>query len=152
MFVSKKINKQGIYAIKFYMNGKQVIVHVDDFIPVRNGNEPAFVKSFDRHEIWPIIIEKAWSKLLGSYANTEGGLISWVMRYLTDDAVHHFKITENIRLGEKLASWNGSGYPVFAFSRKDAYIKHHVVSVIKVEEGRIIMHNPWGYSEWKDKL
>jgi len=37
MFVTKEVNDEGIYAVKFSVNGEDVVVHVDDWVPVRNG-------------------------------------------------------------------------------------------------------------------
>ena len=77
LFVTTKINEAGIYAVKFWMNGRQVIVHVDDYVPVvqrrvkdANGKDvvgyyPAFAESRTYGEIWPSILEKAWTKLVG---------------------------------------------------------------------------------------
>ena len=35
IFYTKTINAAGIYAINLYMNGRRVVVHVDDYIPVK---------------------------------------------------------------------------------------------------------------------
>jgi hypothetical protein len=32
-FVTKETNEAGIYALKFYLNGKEKIITVDDFLP-----------------------------------------------------------------------------------------------------------------------
>ena len=80
IFYTKEINGAGIYAMKLYMNGRPIVVHVDDFIPVkkfykfgREGYFPPYAHSSVEGEIWPMIGEKIWAKLTGSYANTESG-------------------------------------------------------------------------------
>jgi len=154
MFITKKVNKQGIYAMKFFINGKKALVYVDDFIPIRKGenkkDEPAFVKSFDKNEIWPILMEKAWAKLVGSYGNSEVGTISWTLRYLTNDPVYHSKISDVASLTQTLITWLDKGYPVFLFSHSKAWVKNHVFTLTKIEEiegeVKFTLHNPWGYS------
>lgn len=85
--------------MKFQIAGQEVVVHVDDYIPVRSGwnseqcahtgsnscDYPVYAKSTKPGEIWPMIAEKAWAKLVGSYAAIEGGSTSWVMNHLTND-------------------------------------------------------------------
>jgi hypothetical protein len=38
-------------------------------------------------EIWPMIMEKAWAKLVGSYGAAEGGNNWWTMEHMTNDPV-----------------------------------------------------------------
>jgi hypothetical protein len=37
IFLTKEINAEGIYAVKFTVNGEDVVVHVDDWVPTRSG-------------------------------------------------------------------------------------------------------------------
>lgn len=82
MFVTKDLNAAGIYMVKFYINGIQHPVIVDDHLPCsgRSG-KPAFATSQDA-ELWVSILEKAWAKLHGSYARTEGGLPCFAANHL----------------------------------------------------------------------
>ena len=48
-------------------------VVIDDLIPVKN-NEPVFVHSTNSGEMWPCLLEKAYSKLQGSYCHLNGGM------------------------------------------------------------------------------
>jgi len=43
-------------------------------------------------EIWPMIMEKAWAKLVGSYSAIEGGNPSWTMEHLTNDPIENFNL------------------------------------------------------------
>ena len=54
--------------------GKPISVAVDEFIP-GNGNESFFGKITDENEYWPIILEKSWAKIFGSYSATEEGFV-----------------------------------------------------------------------------
>lgn len=80
MFVTKEINKAGIYLMTFWINGVETPVIVDDHIPCRNNN-PCF-SSTDTQEIWAMLLEKAWAKLYGAYARTEGGQPSFASVHL----------------------------------------------------------------------
>jgi len=86
---------------------------VDDYVPVtekymiRNGQyvhengvylkekKPVYAQSMHYGEIWPMIMEKAWAKLVGSYSAIEGGNSSWTMEHLTNDPIERF----NLRAG-----------------------------------------------------
>ena len=70
-FVTKEVNKAGIYLMRFWINGVETPVIVDDHFPCRDG-APCFSKS-NTQEIWAMLLEKAWAKLYGSYARTEAG-------------------------------------------------------------------------------
>jgi len=72
MFIDDEANDAGCYVIKFYVNGVQTAVMVDDWIPCQYGR-PAFAKSSTEGELWVILLEKAWAKLQGSYMRTVSG-------------------------------------------------------------------------------
>ena len=80
MFVTKTINKAGIYMMRFFLNGQETPVIVDDFFPC-NGNKPAFASCRDG-ELWVSLLEKAWAKLHGTYARIEGGLPCFAVNHL----------------------------------------------------------------------
>lgn len=71
--MTKEINSAGIYMVVFYLNGSQTPIIVDDHLPIKRNGSPAFATCRDG-EIWVSILEKAWAKLHGTYARTEGGL------------------------------------------------------------------------------
>jgi len=74
MFVNQEFNQEGIYAIKFYINGQKRIVYVDDLLPVMPGTDTlAFARSMEEGEFWICLMEKAWAKLHGSYSLVVGG-------------------------------------------------------------------------------
>jgi hypothetical protein len=68
-----------------------VYVTVDDYVPVKvrkgRADRPLYASSRIAGEIWPMIFEKAWAKLLGSYAATEGGNTMWTMLHMSNDPV-----------------------------------------------------------------
>lgn len=54
---------------------------VDDYLPCKPDGTPAFATSRDG-EIWVCLLEKAWAKLHGTYARTEGGLPSFAATHI----------------------------------------------------------------------
>lgn len=48
-----------------------------------------------KHEIWPMLIEKAYAKLYGSYPNIEGGLVDAAFADLTNGAPDRYDLTSN---------------------------------------------------------
>jgi len=71
IFVTQAINPAGIYLMKFYINGIQSPVIVDDYFPTKN-KRPCYASTRDG-ELWVMLLEKAWAKLYGSYSRIESG-------------------------------------------------------------------------------
>jgi hypothetical protein len=84
LFITREINEAGIYAMRFYVNGKPKTVVVDDYIPVVNDGSPAFSRSKVPGEIWMCLLEKGWAKLHGSYSAIESGQAELVFQHLTN--------------------------------------------------------------------
>jgi len=78
----------GKYTVKLfdYSKGAVVDVVVDDRIPKSRKGGPAFVKLSDDGEIWPCILEKAFSKLAGGYGNLKGGYSDFALGVLAGTA------------------------------------------------------------------
>ena len=79
IFETKNKNYSGIYCLNFYIDGEKKKIIVDDYIPVyKYDDEPLFCRlNKTTKSFWPIILEKAWAKLLGSYQKTSGGYPSY---------------------------------------------------------------------------
>jgi len=69
IFLTKTVNAAGCYAVQLFVNGESRVVVVDDYFPYDNHKEDwAMARpSEDSHEIWVLILEKAWAKVFGSY-------------------------------------------------------------------------------------
>ncbi len=82
--------EQGVFGIKFYVNGTWRTVVIDDRIPCIETSSGVWTPCFAREQrdgrravLWPFLFLKAWSKLLGSYEATAGGRTDDALNYLT---------------------------------------------------------------------
>ena len=70
--------EKGVYCCRFYADDEsERRVCVDTRVPtnasVASGGRPCYVRSADQGELWPVIIEKAFAKVYGSFEAIEGG-------------------------------------------------------------------------------
>lgn len=55
-------------------------------------------------EIWPMLIEKAYAKLYGSYPIIEGGLVDQALADLTNGTPQRFDLTD-----DEVKEWQSTG-------------------------------------------
>jgi hypothetical protein len=83
LFKTKTVNERGIYEMVFFVDGDWMIVVVDDYFPIdRQTGELKFTRTNGK-ELWVILLEKAWAKVNGGYANISGGSITSSLFSLT---------------------------------------------------------------------
>ena len=118
LFTTKEINAAGIYLVKFYVNGNETPVIVDDHLPCNASGAPAFASSRD-DEMWVSILEKAWAKLHGTYARTEGGLPCFACSHLVgvpSESFSHDEITDDEEFWETLKLADQRNFTMMAAS------------------------------------
>ena len=93
MFVSDKMNKEGVFAIKMFKNGEEQTVILDNYIPCDETGEPCFSKA-NGNELWVILLEKAWAKLHASYERIIGGQAHLTLRDLVGAPAFEFETTD----------------------------------------------------------
>ena len=104
----------------FYRNRQPIVITIDDCFPTQNGRH-AYVRVTNKDqnkEIWPMIIEKAYAKMYGSYPNIEGGLVDASFVDLTNGAPDRYDLTDakvkkmnmDGTFWEKLKYWNSKDY------------------------------------------
>ncbi|KAE8705679.1 Calpain-type cysteine protease DEK1 [Hibiscus syriacus] len=86
VIITPEYNEEGIYTVRFCIQGEWVPVVVDDWIPCESPGKPAFATSKKANELWVSILEKAYAKLHGSYEALEGGLVQDALVDLTGGA------------------------------------------------------------------
>ena len=97
LILNREASTRGKYRVRFY-NGRRrkwEVITVDDYIPVRKGTKQTMYMRPHNNEIWPLIMEKAMAKFLGSYAAMDGGFGTWATHTLTGDNVFLLKRREN---------------------------------------------------------
>ncbi|XP_030638741.1 calpain-1 catalytic subunit-like [Chanos chanos] len=161
-------NYAGIFRFRFWRFGEWVEVVIDDKLPTLDG-KPIFVHSKGLTEFWPALLEKAYAKVCGSYADMDGGNISEALKDFTGGLAMTFQLNEPpeqlwelmCRAGQSeslmgcitppgaSATWNNSLLP-------NGLVKEHAYAITAVTEvisnGRPVrlvrIFNPWGYMEW----
>jgi hypothetical protein len=71
-----------LYGVQFYIRGKPWVVTVDDKL-LFDGTSLKYMYASDNGAMWATILEKAWAKAKGNYAQTNGGFVVNGLRALT---------------------------------------------------------------------
>jgi len=184
--VVEDYGKQGLYGVKFFINGQWNTVLVDDRLPcIFEGSQwkPIFAglkghsKQKDKvKELWPMIFEKAWSKLHMSYEATAAGDTADATNYLTGGFITKIEIESpsladvhyaQDRWEELFKIMNPANDDARVFcscnARYDAnekdladkgLVSGHAYSILKMKKSTINnvcfiqLRNPWGQCEW----
>eukprot|EP00828_Plagiopyla_frontata_P009193 TRINITY_DN14721_c0_g1_i1.p1 TRINITY_DN14721_c0_g1~~TRINITY_DN14721_c0_g1_i1.p1 ORF type:complete len:528 (+),score=81.70 TRINITY_DN14721_c0_g1_i1:96-1679(+) len=125
-FIRKIFDKQtdeekekGIITTNWQINGHPTKVSVDTFVPTRTNKNLIFAQINNDFEFWPVILEKAWAKIYGSYGAIEYGYSDTVYRALSMAPVFHYS-HDQISLEElwsKLNAHLGKKMPISASSQ-----------------------------------
>ena len=152
--------------VRFYINGQDTPVIVDDYLPVKEDGSLAFASCRDG-ELWVSILEKAWAKLHGTYARTEGGLPSFAACHIMgvpSESHNHDEIKNNEEFFSMLEQCDKRNYTMMAASmgegenqNADGVISGHAYSLISIHEFKhqgkevklLKLRNPWGSGEWQ---
>ena len=166
MFVTKEVNAAGIYMVRFFINGNETPVIVDDFLPVKANGQPAFATCRDG-ELWVSLLEKAWAKLHGTYARTEAGLPCFAASHVMgvpSESFSHAAIESIDDFFDMLKSADARNFTMMAASHgqgenrnDEGVISGHAYSLISIHEfqlkGKEVnllkLRNPWGSGEWQ---
>ncbi|XP_060778627.1 calpain-2 catalytic subunit-like isoform X2 [Neoarius graeffei] len=156
----------GIFHFRFWRFGKWLDVVVDDKLPTIDG-QLIFVHCKTRNEFWPALLEKAYAKVCGSYADLHGGVISEALCDFTGgvhttirlkpDHPEHWAL---LHRAAKYRSTMGCGsYPgaTSAYTElPNGIVEGHAYTISGVtkvmSEGEPVnlvrLLNPWGRKEW----
>ena len=171
LFYFKEKSQEHCYGVYLRINGKWELVLVDDFIPcygdnVRYAMNFAF-SSANGHELWVILLEKAWAKINGNYAKIIGGEPHEVFDVITDAYSEKLNVAAAVstELWDKMLEGEKNGFIMTAGTSGDTYnldledvglVPGHAYTVLGVREVKVngmkdkVVHlrNPWGNGEW----
>ena len=95
-FLEHSYNPRGKYTLRLWDGLKQkwTYINVDDTFPCQagEGGKPLFTHP-NGGEIWVMLLEKAFAKMSGSYANIEGGHVLWALEAMTGDNVLKYSLS-----------------------------------------------------------
>ncbi|KAK9960081.1 hypothetical protein ABG768_010157 [Culter alburnus] len=158
-------NYAGIFHFRFWRFGKWIDVVIDVLLPTIDDN-PIFVGSKTANEFWPTLLEKAYAKVCGSYADMNGGFISEAlmdftggvhMEFVLNEApAHLWNIMDRAAKSPTLmvcGTYN-RGPPVSLSGIVASHV-YTVTGVSKVMSKGNPVHlvrvlNPWGGTEWTE--
>ncbi|GAB2212288.1 hypothetical protein Droror1_Dr00025641 [Drosera rotundifolia] len=169
VIITPEYNEEGIYTVRFCIQGEWVPVIVDDWIPCESPSKPAFATSRKGNELWVSILEKAYAKLHGSYEALEGGLVQDALVDLTGGAGEEIDLRSSQaqidlasgRLWSQLLRFKQEGFLLGAGSpsgsdvriSSSGIVQGHAYSILQVREvdsHRLVqIRNPWASEvEW----
>lgn len=61
-----------MYIVKLFIDGVWDLIICDAEFPINYKKKLVYAQP-SKHEIWVLLIEKAWAKVFGSYVNIEEG-------------------------------------------------------------------------------
>ena len=108
LFLTPDYSNEGVYQIRLCRNSVWTVVTIDDFLPcLTSSNTFRFTSAVD-NQLWPALLEKAYSKLYGSYKALESGLPHEVMVRpvtLAPTLVRWLRVLPSLRLTRPLLSF-----------------------------------------------
>lgn len=97
-FLTGRVSLCGYYKIKLFdiVNGtpRWKVITIDDNIPVDSNKKPMYSQPKD-NELWVLLMEKAFSKILGSYSFLKGGFSRIPFAALTGNDPIEYKWSSN---------------------------------------------------------
>ena len=173
--VDDALDQAGCYGVSFWVGGEWKMVWVDGYFPcyvstnphARAPPRPLYGSSANRREIWPMVVEKAYAKLHGSYeAIGHGGHIGKALEALTGGSTTSLPTSigaDRLWPGLRQAVADpavlvgaGTRHDLDEATRRGiveghAYsVLHAVEAVDRTGETRrlLLLRNPWGKTEW----
>jgi len=173
--VEAEWRKSGCFCVRFYKNGFEEIIIIDDYFPVMANGKWSFVRGGeDGLELWPMVLEKAYAKMYGSFNYIEAGKVQYALSDMTDGFPEQIDLKKNAQninaFWEKLKSYKKHGALLGAGSPENALgdsaisdlgiVQGHayaVLDVVEVDNFKLMqLRNPHGSKgvewegEWSD--
>jgi len=95
-FLTREYNPRGRYKVRLFdgQMDEWVTVKIDDRVPCQKGTRQPLYMKMHGDEAWAVLLEKAFAKFCGSYANLSGGHAVWAWRAMTGDHVFRLRKRE----------------------------------------------------------
>ena len=165
LFITKDISPTGCYQVILFIDGEYQIVFLDDYFPVLKGTNVLYFAKPNSFELWVLLLEKAWAKINGGYANIISGWPSDVFRAVTGFACEQLTHRDNTieRLWSIIRTVDTNYGIICVSTRNDdivtqmGLVQNHAYTLIDTEEVKdkdgncirlCLLRNPWGYKEW----
>ena len=173
MFKTKETNKDGFYEIILYIDGKPQIVIVDDYLPINKSTKKPVYAQSKGNEIWVMLLEKAWAKVNGGYANIISGLPCEALEFLlglgslsydtenmdTDDFNEmKYEIVKNVQIADQnnclitCSTSSSKNYESVGLVEGHAYTLISFTQITTSQGKKVYLfriRNPWSEGEWK---
>ena len=172
LFKTKDINEEGFFEIIFYIDGIKQIVIIDDYLPIfKATKKPCFAQPHKK-AIWVMLLEKAWAKINGGYANIIRGLPCEAFEFLTgmssfsydtknknveDSYEYKYEIIKNVQISDKNKCFISCSTNDNENIENVGLVKDHSYTLInfneiEINEGKNIylfkLRNPWSKGGW----
>ena len=172
MFRQSAKNEDGFYEITLYIDGKRQIIIVDDYLPAfKKNKKPCYAQS-NKNEIWVMLLEKAWAKVNGGYANIISGLPCEAMEFLTgvgsliydlenldtqDVEDYKYEIIKNVQLADENNSLITCSTKADSNIKRVGLVEGHAYTLVSfnkitTSQGKDVylfrIRNPWSQGEW----
>ncbi|XP_016099419.1 calpain-2 catalytic subunit-like [Sinocyclocheilus grahami] len=157
----------GIFHFRFWRFGKWIDVVIDDQLPTID-DELLFVCSKTSNEFWPALLEKAYAKVCGSYADLHAGFISEALMDFTGGTHMYYTLNtapaglwKIMECAFKSKTLMGCGSNTVTTPEENellhGIITEHAYTVTGVFEVMsdenpvqlVRLLNPWGEEEWR---
>jgi hypothetical protein len=162
MFVERSLWAKNIFKTRWFLDGKETVVTVDNMIPADDANT-FFTHPSLTGEFWAVILAKTWAKIFGTFKSVEGGSGAMAVAAMTQappiQYVHSAKTAaENWAL---ILDASTNKYPIVSSSvagaTKYGLAAGHAYAVLEASElapyGKVLkMFNPWRRCKYKGEV
>jgi len=170
VFVTKgKVNSIGrsVYQLRFLLDGEEKIVAVDDMVPMMDtGANPFIFAGFhDGDNAWPVLMEKGFAKLFGSYLRIRAGIEYEAFKAVTQAPVDVFDILDGMSdqtildwISESVSKkWPMTGGTVKNFhgvTSEHAFVimEHGLKQTDGGKKQAVHIYNPWSHNKYSGSL
>jgi hypothetical protein len=129
-FKIQQLSKEGLYEIYYYENGSKKVIFVDDQLPIltkepETGTDEVYFSQPKSSEIWLPLLEKAYAKYEGGYANIQDGNVLAEIYFFTGAVSYKFSAKDSSQKAvweNLLANVNNSALILSGFN--DIEISH----------------------------